>query len=598
MKKRKKKGPSLLLSVAGLLAVLSVCVLYGILYGVQPPSGNRTSENAMQAGGEPAELSGADDPEQTRIMLSQGGSSVYGSGAGVSSSTVTISRGGSYRISGTLEDGQVYVDAGSNETVELVLEGVDITNLSGAAIYIENAGCTCILLEEGAINRLQSGTETEIKTVGEEDGQDAKGAALYAKDDLSVTGTGSLQVFGYINNGIHTKNNLTIESGNIEVEALNNGIKGKDSVTITGGNFSILSGGDGIKSDDTTGDGYGIVSIAGGDFFIQSRGDAVQAENSLMISDGTFHIITGDGSGSLLPQPQSSRDNPDAGWDLSDITQDSAKGLKCGVKIEVTGGFLSVDSCDDAIHSNGTVLISGGTLMLAARDDGIHADVELGITGGDIQIAKSYEGLEANQISIEGGLIDIVAGDDGINANGGPDRGWGWRGENTVNKVKDMPNLTISGDEVKVNAGGDGLDSNGNIYIEGGMVSIDGPSRNWNGAIDSGSENGGVCMISGGTILAIGSSGMAETFDGSSGQCSFRHNFDRAYGAESGIIIFDADGNELCRHTTAKEIASVVFSSPELVLGETYVLSVDGETVEITLDAVSTISGQRGGWGW
>ncbi len=598
MKKRKKKGLSMLLGVAGLLAALSGCVLFGILHGERPYLQNGISEAVKPAGGEMAGLSGIDEPEQTRIILSQDGSSVSGPGADVSGNTVTIDRGGSYRLSGTLEDGQVYVDAGGKETVELVLDGVDITNLSDAAIHIENAGHTLILLEEGTFNRLQSGAEAEMEAAAQEDGQDAKGGALYARDDLSVTGTGSLQVFGYMNNGIHTTNHLSIDSGNIEVEALNNGIKGKDSVTVTGGSFSIRSGGDGIKSDDSTGDGYGMISIEGGEFSIQSQGDALQAETSLAISDGTFHIIAGGGSGNLFSRPQGSWENPDSGWDLSDMTQASAKGLKCGREIVVTGGSFFVDSYDDAVHSNGAVRILGGSLTLAAGDDGIHGDMELEITGGDIRITKSYEGLEANQISIEGGVVDIVADDDGINANGGPDGGWGWGRENTASKVKDMPNLTICGGEVKVDAGGDGFDSNGNISIEGGMVSIDGPSSNWNGAIDSGSENGRSCTVSGGIILAVGSSGMAETFDGSSTQCSFRHNFEHAYGAGSEVIIFDAEGNELFRHTAAKEMASVVFSSPELVLGETYILSVGGETVEITLDAVSTISGRRGGWGW
>ncbi len=196
-------------------------------------------------------------------------------------------------------------------------------------------------------------------------------------------------------------------------------------------------------------------SIEGGEFSIQSQGDALQAETSLAISDGTFHIIAGGGSGNLFSRPQGSRENPDSGWDLSDMTQASAKGLKCGREIVVTGGSFFVDSYDDAVHSNGAVRILGGSLTLAAGDDGIHGDMELEITGGDIRITKSYEGLEANQISIEGGVVDIVADDD-----------------------------------------------------------------------------------------------------------------------------------------------AVVFSSPELVLGETYILSVGGETVEITLDAVSTISGRRGGWGW
>lgn len=413
--------------------------------------------------GIPSRISG--EAEQTMITLKQDAVTISGAGASVRGNTVMITRGGRYLITGTLEDGQIYVDAGNNEQVELTLGGADISAMTDAAIYIENAGRTTILLAEGTRNRIQSGMAPDSGEVKKDDTEKTGGAALYAKDDLSITGTGFLQVFGYINNGIHTKNNLLIEGGNIEVVAVQHGIKGNDSVTITGGELAIAVGKKGVQSE-----------------------------------------------------------------------------------------------------------------------------LEMRITGGKLQIIRSEEGLESNQITIEGGTVTITASDDGINANGGAAKK---DKEPSADVVGEMPNLIIRGGKVNINAEGDGVDSNGNLFIEGGTVTIDGPTGNGDGPLDYGSENGGSCTISGGEILAIGSAGMAETFDGSSAQCSFCHIFDYPYEAGSEIVISDAGGNVLCHHTAAKKGASVVFSSPALVMGETYSLRVGGRTVEIVIDAVSTISGRK-----
>lgn len=377
-----------------------------------------------------------------------------GAGARMQDRTVIISRGGSYLISGTLTDGQIYVDAGKDERVELILNGVTISNEDDAAVYIEEAGHTVIILAENTRNSLQSGTAPGGRE-GKAGDENAGGAVLYAKDDLSITGTGSLQISAYIRNGIHTKKHLLIEGGSIAIEAVNHAIKGKDSVGITGGDLTLTAGNKGIESD-----------------------------------------------------------------------------------------------------------------------------FEIQITDGSVRITDSAEGIEANQIIIEGGIIDITASDDGMNANGGAAKKKKNPEEDIVEK---MPNLIIRGGEISVNAQGDGLDSNGNLLIEGGYIIIDGPERDDDGPLDFGVENGGVCTVSGGTVLAIGSAGMAVGFDENSKQCSFCYIFDDAYPEDSEILISDADGNALCRHIAVKKGASVVFSAPVLTPGETYLLSVDGQAIAIPI---------------
>lgn len=607
-------------AVTGLVLIAAAAAVYGIFFGIKPEE-QKIPANTIPAVSADDIIAQTNTP-YTEILLSDSGITINGNGAAVSENTVTISQSGNYSISGTLSDGQIYVNTDGKGTVMISLNGVDITNPSDAAIYIENAD-TIIDLAEGTTNRLQSGTAADISAMGNDTNSSVSGGVIYAKDDLyitdanfSTTDPASLQIFGYINNGIQSSNKLSIYSGKIEVTAINNGIKGKDSVTIYDGEISVRSGGDGIKSDDTTGEGYGAVKICGGSISIVSDSDGIQAETELEIASGEFSdtsisITSGGGSEKTVFAPENNGFGGfggfgGRGWqdraensDMDDSSNVSTKGIKCGGSIRISGGSVSVDSYDDAVHSNENVYITGGNLNLASGDDGIHANKELTVEGGTILITRSYEGLEGNQIHLNGGSIDITAADDGINAYGGQNNfGFGgFGGFGGSSKTTDeTPLLYFSGADVVVNAGGDGIDSNGSIFVEAGTIIVNGPTNSGNGAIDSGSENGGKCIITGGTILAIGASGMDESFSAESAQCSFRERISIPEGSE--IVISDTSGNVLFRHTAVKNASSLVFSSPDLKLGEKYILSVDGQETEIEQISVSVSSGEEFGGGF
>ena len=567
--------------------------------------------------------------------------------------TVTLRLRGTYAFSGELENGQIIVDAGGKDTVTLILSGVTVTHDTLPALKVENAGLTVLRLAEGTENVLISGTTVDVMSNPADPA--AEGGAIHARDDLRIEGDGALTVGGYINNGIHTSNNLTIAGGVITVEAVNHGVKGKDSVLIEGGALTIASGKDGITSDDTTGEGYGVVSIRGGSLNIVSNGDGIQAETLLDVSGGVLNVTSGGGSA------DAEYDEPDdwGGWrggfgfgyDQGDSKSDglSTKGLKSGAALRISGGEITVDAADDAVHANGDITIAGGTLILSTGDDGVHADNSLTVEDGVITVLASYEGMEANQLLIAGGVIDITSADDGLNAYGGQsmfgmgggDRGdfggnrggfGGGRGDFGGNRggfggpgevqreeapdeapkeapkeapeeaakeaPEDMPLLRITGGLVHINAEGDGLDSNGNIVVEGGEVIVDGPFRSMNGAIDVGSENGGTCEVHGGTVLAIGAAGMAETFGSTSTQCAF-HVMMQGIAAGTEIVITDSEGTVLYRHTAAKACSSVVFTCPELTLGETYTVTAGEQSVQVTQSSVSVGSGgqsMRRGW--
>ncbi len=664
--------------------------------------------------------------EETLISLKQGGSTASGKGVEIRENLIIISKGGVYRINGTLSDGQLYVDVPNGEgDVVLLFDGVDITRKEDAALYVENAEHTYILLEEGRENRLQSGEKTEIVTAGgsgqgasadtaeqeasaddtqqgsvaDNSGQnssaatdeDAKGGALYSRDDLTIAGNGGLQVYGYLNNGIHVTNRLTIQGGSFEIEALNNGIKGKDSLAVSGGSFSIRAEGDGMKSDDTSGEGYGAILLTGGDYQIESGGDCIQAETSLEITAGSFDLTAGGGSADVTFPQENGWGRPGSGWDMQAESEESTKGLKSGTSLVISGGTFQVDTKDDAFHTNGSMLITAGTYTVASGDDAFHADTEFTIQDGVFQVTSSYEGLEAVRLLIAGGDLNITASDDGINANGGtsgfgggfgfgkgsgfggeldPGKGSGFggnledpeaagmgrgrggktgggrnpglegdsaaEGNGTIEgspgaaddsymgqnpeigqnpgmgqnpgeanssgslqseTEEDFPNLHITGGTLVVNAEGDGIDSNGDLIIDGGTILVNGPDRTGNGALDVGTEAGGKCLVNGGTVLALGSSGMAQTFEENSQQCSFRYDFPGTYQAGDEITVMDAEGNLLYSHTAVKAGSSVVFSSPDLKEGETYTVQAGDLSAEVTLTGKSTASGQTQGFG-
>lgn len=575
------------------------------------------------------------------ITLSPDGSKSTDASVRIDGQTVTITQAGTYQIAGTLGDGALIVESGENAKITLVLGGVSIKNSTGAAIQISTADDVTIELAEGTTNVLQSGEEVDIAVATES--EEASGGALQSKVDLKIKGKGSLTVLGYLNNGIHCTKDLKIKNGNISVTALGHGIKGKNSVTVSGGTVTVTSGKDGITSDETENEEKGFVTIEDGEIIITSAGDGVSAETTLTVTGGVISIISGGGSANA----QQKTDNMRGWWDFDNSASDdnsvSCKGLKAGKALVISGGSITIDAQDDALHTDGDMTISGAECILSTGDDGAHAELSLTVLDGKITVLTSYEGLEANQITLAGGELDITASDDGINANGGSDGfsggfggGFGGRRSDMNSQSGDMtppdnsnmqtppdgnapsgnpptmpgqdaadstttddttdkqPVLLITGGKITVNADGDGLDSNGDLRVEGGDITINGPSNGGNGAIDIGTENGGAGVIAGGTLIALGASSMAENFGSTSTQCAFLVTMN-SFGAGETITITDSQGTVLCTGVTVKSANSVVFSSADLVVGETYTVTIGSTSATVTQS--STVVGNSNVFG-
>ena len=355
--------------------------------------------------------------------------------------STSITKGGVYTITGTIENGQLLIN--TNEEVKLILNNVTIKNSNGPAIYIENAKTTYI--EFVGENTLEGTVNEELDSV------------LKSKDDLYLSGSGNLKIKSNLD-GISSSDNLTINGGEYIIETEDDGIKGKDSLVISNGTFTITSGGDSIKT--TNEDELGNLLIENGTFNITTNGDGIVSINTLEITNGEFTIKTN-----------------------TKNSNNSQKALKADGNLTINGGTFTLDMNDDGIHSNKDITINKGTFKITSNDDAIHSDGKLEINDGNFDIT-AHEGLEATYVKINGGDITINASDDGINAG---------------NKSSDYSTtIEINGGNVTIKMGQgdtDGIDSNGNIYINGGTINITGQSP---------FDYDGEAKYTGGTIIING----------------------------------------------------------------------------------------------
>lgn len=481
-----------------------------------------------------------------------------GTGATADGTVATITSAGTYTVSGTLENGQIVVDTESAEAVEIVLDGVDIHNASSSAIYIINAEDVIVVLAEGAENRLSDGS-SYVFTDGDE-----PDATLFSKEDLTITGSGTLSIDANYNNAIKSKDKLTIEDGIIEVDSVDDALVGKDHITVKGGIITVNAAGDGLKSTEDDDPEKGYIKIKGGQLDITAGADGLQAETTITITGGSGTITTGGGSDGHIGQ------------------NGSAKGLKASVGVNIEGGDFTINSADDAINANDSVSISGGTLMMSSGDDGIHGDNSVSISGGETTITKSYEGIESLSIAISGGTTKVTSSDDGVNAVD-PNSSGGWPGGGDAT-------LVITGGYLYLNANGDGLDSNGTITMTDGVVIVDGPTANNNGPMD----HGGFRMT-GGFLLAVGSSRMAQAPSSTSTQYALLLNFTSVQQAGQLIHIQNSGGGDILTFAPAKNYQSLAFSSPDLTLGSTYSVYLGGSSTGAVEDGLYTGGTYSGG---
>ena len=591
----------------------------------------------------------------TTVTLNGSTINVDGIGAQVQDSTLTITSGGTYVISGQLTDGQIIIDSADKQTVRIILNGAEINSSSSAPIYVKQAEKAVLSLEAGTSNSVSDTANYVLEA-----GSDEPDATIFSKADLTINGTGSLTIAANYNNGITSKDDLKIMEGTINISSVGDAIKGKDMVAIKEGNITVDATEDGIKSTNNTDAGKGFIYIEGGNLDITAGNDGIQAETDIKILGGDFKLNTGGGSsngashvedfggglhgqagGGMGTRPAdagmtkpadegmtrpadegmtrpadeeatapedvvssnhtvpTSEATSEANTDQNTVsstldttteetTSDSYKGIKATGTMTIEGGTFEIDSADDALHTNDSIIINEGDFTISSGDDGIHADTTLMINGGNININKCYEGLEAADITVVGGKTYITASDDGVNATDGTSETvvGGRPGE-----ASGTAQITISGGYIWIDDNGDGIDSNGSVSMTGGTVIVNGPTNGGNGALDY----DGTFDISGGTLIAVGSAQMAQTTSSTSSQKTVAITFTNSQEANSLVNLQDESGNTILSFAPSKVYQSVIISSPLLQEGKTYSFSYGGSMSGEAIDGLYQTGAYTGG---
>lgn len=516
-----------------------------------------------------------------------GGAGALPDGVSRQGGVVTVASAGTYRVTGTLE-GQLAVVVGKRDEVTLAFDGVDLKNGQDSALFVGNAGRVTILLCEGSENRVVSGEQAALD--GSAVDESAEGGAIYARDDLTIEGKGALFVGGYLNNGVHTSNRLTVSGGELTVEAVNNGLKGKDAVLLAGGSVRVVCGGDGVTSNDETGEGFGVVTVTGGSLDVTSAKDGVQAETLIEISGGEVAVVSSGGSanapahqddfggmrgfggrggldgggrhgadglrgadapsgGEPLPdarEPEPPSDAPDA---REPEPPQDAPDARDPIKEMEPPAVSEQEEPDGAkgIKAGSALRISGGKIAVDAADDALHSDGSLEVTGGSLTLSSGDDGLHADErLTIDGGSVSVRAAYEGIEAN----------------------QIAIGGGEISVTATDDGLNANGGTQVSWGRraapeaqeaqeaqedgampnLMVTGGSLCVNAQGDGLDSNGNI-LISGGLVVVDGPSGSGNgALDSGAeggGACEVHGGTVLAVGAAGMAEAFDAGSTQV-----------------------------------------------------
>ena len=560
--------------------------------------------------------------EAVKITLNKTTATVSGSGAKADGSTITITEEGVYIVSGTLEDGQIIVDASDSDKVQIVLDGVHINCETNAAIYVREADKVFITLAENSSNTLGGGNEyTQID-------DNTVDGVIFSKSDLVCNGTGSLTIEADYKHGIVSKDDLVITGGTYKIAAADNGITAKDQLKILDGSFDIDAANSAVKAKNADNAELGNIYIAGGIFTIEAEQDGFHATGSIVVDDGTITVNSGDDGF------HAELDTVIHGGTI--LVEKSNEGLE-GKRVVVNGGDITVNASDDGINAansgddgaNAANSGDGGVNAANSGDDGANAtnpganaagsgdddsnaassnnDSSAAVNSGDdSSISGAADGKEPPQMppDTENGSdmqpsqdFDPENAPSGGNAPQNFDPGNAPSDGDAPQMMQGGPGgggnselyIKITGGTLTVSADGDGLDSNGGLLVTGGTTIVYGPTSDGDSALDY----DGSAIVSGGILAAIGSAGMVESFDEASTQPVITYYCTETQSADTTITLTDSDGSALFTVTPEKAYASIVLTCPEMKLDATYTLAAGTDNEEITLTDIITTAGTR-----
>ena len=273
--------------------------------------------------------------------------------------TCTITEAGTYLLTGTAENAQVVVDAAEDAKVQLVLDGLTVTNDTQPVLYIKSA-------DKVFVTTTDSENALSVTGAFTADGETNTDAVIFSKEDLVLNGTGTLTISS-TDNGISCKDDLKVTGGTYVIFCASDALEANDSISIADGDFTITAGKDGLHCENDEDLSLGGICILGGSFRIEAGSDGIQGTTLTQIDGGDFAISAAEGIESTYVQINGGDVRISATDDGINASQKSAA---CDVCIEITGGSLSVTMAQgdtDAIDSNGSILVSGGTVDISAQ---------------------------------------------------------------------------------------------------------------------------------------------------------------------------------------------------------------------------------------
>lgn len=580
---------------------------------------------------EDTDVTHADDAENYRVSITGDFTVTSDTSDGVtqSGSVYTITKAGEYTVAGLLSEGQLIVDAGDEDEVTIVLNGTSITCSSGSPIYVKNASEVKIKSEENSFNEVID-NRTEAT---EDSSDDAVNAAIYATCDLKLVGKGALVVTGNYNNGIQSKDDLSIKNVIVKVTAVNNAVKGNNAVDIESGNIIAISAkGDGIKTSNSNisnkGNQKGIVTITGGNIDVYAACDGIDAAYVVDISgDGNLNIytdtyseyseeVTSSGSSSGTSTSRNSSANKTASANTvsyvaaSDTIANAPGGFGGGNMGGMDGQNGGNKAGGDRPGMPGDFNESGNSSGQSYSTKGIKAESEINISGFTINISSTDDGIHANSdsgvletgedgkgtIVINGGSITISSGDDGMHADKQLDANDGYI--NIVTSYEGLEAITINlnGSKIYVYATDDGINActgDGKtspiVNVTAGYIDITTASGDTD-VIDSNGnyvQTGGFVLVKGGSSSgnvsgSIDVDGTVTITGGTcvalGGVCETPINSANAYVLSSVSFssgrysLKDASGNEVISFTVDGSFSNGWICSDTLTTGTSYTL--------------------------
>lgn len=505
---------------------------------------------------EDTDVTHADDAENYRVAITGDFTITSDTSDGItqSGSVYTITKAGEYTVAGLLSEGQLIVDAGDEDEVTIVLNGTSITCSSGSPIYVKNASEVKIKSEENTFNEVID----KRAEATDDSSDDAGNAAIYATCDLKLVGKGALVVTGNYNNGIQSKDDLSIKNVIVKVTAVNNAIKGNDAVDIESGDIiAISTKWDGIKTSNSSlsnkGNQKGIVTITGGNIDVYTACDGIDAAYGVDISgDGNLNIYTdtyseyseevttsGSSSGSNSSTNKTASANTVSYVAASDNISNAPGGnMGGGTPPDMNGGNAPDMSNGNAPDMNGSSgggmggnngsgmpggnNQSGNSSKKSYSTKGIKADSEINISGFTININSTDDGIHANSdsgvletgedgkgtIVINCGTITISSGDDGMHADKQLDVNDGYINVVTSYEGLEAMTINLNGGKVYVYATDDVLNActgDGKttpiINVNGGYIDVTTVSGDTDGIDSNGNyvQTGGFVLVKGGS---------------------------------------------------------------------------------------------------